>query len=59
MKKLGGRKFVLSILGALLFVCNDAFNIGLTEGTIMNVIMVIGAYIGAEGVADIVSRFKK
>jgi len=53
------RKFLLVVGAALLFVLNDYFGWGLTDATIQNVIVVIASFIGVEGIADIISRWKK
>ncbi len=59
MNKYGGRKFLIVILAALLFIVNDAFGWGLEEATIENIITVIAMFVGVEGIADAISRFKK
>ncbi len=58
MKKLG-RKFWLVVVAGAIFIANDLWGWGLTEETIENVVIVVGGFVGVEGIADIVSRFKK
>ena len=53
------RKFLLVVAAGLLFICNDYFGWGLSDATITNIIFVVAGYLGVEGVADMISRFKK
>jgi len=57
--KVGGRKFILAVVFAVIFIANDMAGQILEETTIENILYVIGSFIGVEGVADIVERFKK
>lgn len=56
-KRWTGRKLWLSILTAIFVILNAQFD-WLTQTQINDVIKVIGYFIGFEGVADIVTRFR-
>lgn len=55
-ERLKSRKFILSIAASLIAFLNSTFNLGLDTEQIITVITPLLAYIGVEGVADIMER---
>jgi hypothetical protein len=53
-----GRKFLLVALAGLLLALNDSLNLGIDRETIWQIVVLIGGFVGLEGAADIVSRFR-
>ena len=51
------RKFVVTILVIGIIVANKAYTIGLSEKELMFVMIVAGAYVLIEGIADIIDRY--
>lgn len=58
-EKLKSRKLWLALAGAVLPVLNDGLGWGLSPETVTMVLLMLGAFIGVEGVADAVSRLRK
>lgn len=56
-QKLSSRKLWLAIAVAIFTVFNDYFGWGISDETVLKVILVIGTWIGVEGAADVVSRY--
>jgi len=57
-KKLTSRKFWFTIIGILLPVLNEELGWGLSKDAVVSIITVIGMFLGVEGLADIVGRYK-
>jgi uncharacterized membrane protein len=53
---LKSRKFWMAIAGALLPVLNEQLGLGISQETLTMALLMLGSFIGVEGVADIVSR---
>lgn len=58
VKSMLTRKFLLAVVSAVFTACNYIFAWGLTESQIAMVLAPIGAWILAEGTADVAERIK-
>lgn len=53
------RKFILAVLASLVTILNSTFNLGLSQEQLLTTIVPMLAFIGIEGVADVIERGKK
>lgn len=59
ISNLGGRKFVLSVLGVGAIVLNERFGLNITPEMMDNITNLILVFVMGEGAGDIVGRFRK
>ena len=52
------RKFLLVVVGGLFIALNETMGWKVPEETVWQMVILAGGFIGIEGIADIVSRFK-
>lgn len=57
-QRLLSRKFLLSIFGVILQLCNYVFELGIPEETFWGIITFILGFVVVEGAADVVGRAK-
>ena len=58
-EKLTSRKFLLTVVVAVIMLANAALELGLTPEEVQGVAGMVMVYIVAEGVGDAAGRFKK
>ena len=56
--KLQSRKFWVAIIGALFMVLNDGLGLGIDQETVENALMLLLAWLGVEGAADVVKGIR-
>ena len=57
-EKLGGRKFFSVLVFGVLVVCNEVFDLGLSQEALLNILYAIGGFVVVEGAADVATRVK-
>lgn len=51
-KKLGSRKFLVTLAGVLTVIANDYFDLGLDKDTVFGVVSMVAAYVLGQGYVD-------
>lgn len=59
MDKLKSRKFIVTVLAAILVLLNDKFNLGISQEAIYSAVGMLGLYVVGQGVADAGSQGRK
>ena len=59
MDKFMSRKFLITVIGAVIVGFNDLIGNPLDEGSVNNLVMLLVSYIAGQSVADTAGHFKK
>jgi cyanophycinase-like exopeptidase len=51
-KKLGSRKFLVTLAGVLTVIANDYFGFGLDKDTVFGIVSMVAAYVLGQGYVD-------
>jgi len=57
--KLQSRKFWVAIVGAVVMVLNDGLDLGISQETVDDALMLLMTWLGVEGAADVVKAVRK
>ena len=58
ISKLGGRKFVIAVLGVAVVLLNEKLSLNIEQGMVEKAADLIMIFIASEGAADVVSRWR-